>query len=39
MEKQTELKRYFDIRPFVFETSILNILKRFKVEAFPYEHN
>jgi hypothetical protein len=33
METQTELSRYFDIRYFVFNDTILFELKKFKVQS------
>lgn len=38
-EVQTELSNYIDISKITFEKNILLILKRFQVEAFPYEYN
>ncbi len=38
MEKQTELSAYFDIFPFLFKENILIMLKKFQVEAFPYDN-
>ncbi len=37
-EIQTELPRYIDVTGIVFESSMLNMLHKFQVEAFPYEH-
>lgn len=37
-EIQTELPRYIDVTGIVFESSMLNLLHKFQVEAFPYEH-
>jgi hypothetical protein len=36
-ELQTELPMYIDVGGIMFEPGMLMMLKRFQVEAFPYE--
>ncbi len=38
-ELQTELGLYMDLRGILFDQHTLMMLKRFEVEAFPYEYN
>jgi hypothetical protein len=38
-ELQTELTLYMDLRGIIFDSTTLAMLKRFEVEAFPYEYN
>lgn len=38
-EFQTELTLYMDLRDILFDKNTLAMLKKFEVEAFPYECN
>ncbi len=38
-ELQTELTLYMDLRGILFDQQTLSLLKRFEIEAFPYEYN
>jgi hypothetical protein len=38
-ELQTELTLYMDLRGIIFDKNTLEALKRFEIEAFPYEYN